>query len=312
MGSSDGFYELELAMSRITRRGFLSATAALTASVATGRHSGWSFAAETATTAAEPIRIKTGVDLMTLGASGIKTSVLGMGTGTRGGREQRELGPDRFTRLVHEAYDLGLRYIDTADNYKMHDYVRRALKEVPRHELFIQTKTPAKEASKARADIDRYRKEMGIEQLDSVLMHCMRRKGWVEDMRPVRDVLLDAKRKGQVRAVGVSCHGMDPLVDSVDCDDLDIHLVRINPTGIAAKMDGAPTQVAEQIKRMHAKGRQIIGMKIYGEGAFQSRQQRLDSLKYVLSLGCLSAFTIGFKDVQQIQETLELIQDAST
>jgi len=298
-------------MSKITRRGFLSATAAMTASVAVSGHNRWAFATDTAAVAAEPIRVKSGVDLMTLGSSGIKTSVLGIGTGTRGGREQRELGPERFIRLVHEAYDMGLRYIDTADNYKTHDLVRRALKEVPRHELFIQTKTPAKRAEDAQKHIDRYREELGIEQLDSVLMHCMRYKGWAQDMRPVRDVLLDAKRKGQIRAVGVSCHGMDPLVDSVDCDDLDIHLVRINPVGVNAKMDGSPAQVAAQIEKMHAKGRQVIGMKIYGEGAFQSREERLKSLKYVLSLGCLSAFTIGFKDASQIQETLELIREAT-
>ena len=43
--------------------------------------------------------------------------MLGIGTGTHGGREQRALGPGGFTRLVRHAYERGIRYIDTADIY---------------------------------------------------------------------------------------------------------------------------------------------------------------------------------------------------
>ena len=60
-------------------------------------------------------------------------------------------------------------------------------------------------------------------------MHCMSRKGWPADMRPVMDVLDEAKKKGQVRAVGFSCHGWDPLAAGVDTDWPDVQLVRINP-----------------------------------------------------------------------------------
>ena len=62
---------------------------------------------------------------------------------------------------------------------------------------------------------------------------------------------------------------------------------------------------------MHEKGRGVLGMKIYGEGRFKTRQQRLDSLKYVLGLGTVPAFTIGFADIKQIDETLQLIHEAA-
>ena len=54
-------------------------------------------------------------------SEGFRVSVLGMGTGTRSGREQRDLGTDGFVRLVREAYDRGIRYIDTADAYRITD-----------------------------------------------------------------------------------------------------------------------------------------------------------------------------------------------
>jgi aryl-alcohol dehydrogenase-like predicted oxidoreductase len=251
-------------------------------------------------------KITCGSDLVTLGGSGIKTSVLGIGTGTRGGREQRELGPDGFRKLVHHAFDKGIRYIDTADMYRMHGLIRGALEGLPRDELFIQTKTRAKEAKEAKADVERFRQELGVECLDTMLMHCMTTKSWPIDMRPVMDVLSEAKEKGRVRAVGISNHGMPPLQVAVDVDWIDVQLVRINPFG--QKMDGKPDEVAALLKQIHDKKRGVLGMKIFGETGFESPEQRQQSLDYVLGLGSVDAFTIGFTSAAQIDETLGMIE----
>jgi predicted aldo/keto reductase-like oxidoreductase len=286
-------------MSPFTRREFLAGSAAAGAAVLAGRF---------APAAPSRARITSGTDLVILGRSGVKSTVLGIGTGTVGGSQQRALGPGRFAKLVRHAYDRGIRYIDTADNYRMHGMVRVAIQGLPREKLFIQTKTPAHDAKSAKADIDRFRTELGVDYLDSLLMHAMRTKTFATDMRPVMDVLSEAKQKGIVRAVGVSCHGWDSLSASVDCDWIDVQLARINPFG--DKMDGKPEAVAGLLKKMHDKGRGIIGMKIYGETGFDSAQKRLESLRYVLGLGSVDAFTIGFVNPRQIDETLELIKKA--
>jgi predicted aldo/keto reductase-like oxidoreductase len=299
-------------MSTVTRREFLAGAAALGTATLIRRPL---FAAETAA------KIKKGTDLVTLGKSGIKSTVLGIGTGTVGGSEQRAMGEANFTKLVHYAFERGIRYIDTAENYSTHGLVRAALKGLPRDQIFIQTKIPSKYrgASQAKETIERYRKELGIEQLDTLLMHAMWVKTWPQDMRPVMDVLQEAKQKGRVRAVGISSHNMPPLEASVDQGDfIDVQLVRINPFGVKAMMDGEPDQVAPLVQKMHKQGRGIIGMKIYGENGYrvkgkdtpESRQKRLQSLKYVLGLGCVDCFTIGFSDPKQIDETLELIEQA--
>jgi hypothetical protein len=289
------------AMSDISRREFLAgATATLAAATLVGPPT---FAAPAAP------KIKRGTDLVTLGKSGIKTTVLGIGTGTRGGREQRELGKEGFAKLTRAAFDRGIRYIDTADNYGMHESVGFALKGLPREEFFIQTKIPTRHAEIAKATIERFRQELGIDYIDSLLMHCMTKSTWPTDLRPMMDVLEEAKQKQRVRAVGISCHGMDPMVTAVGQGNfIDVQLARINPFG--AKMDGPPEQVAALLKKMHKQGRGIIGMKVYGEDGFGSREKRLRSLKYIFGLGCVDAFTIGFRDAKQIDETLELIEQA--
>jgi predicted aldo/keto reductase-like oxidoreductase len=259
-------------------------------------------------TAVAPAKV-CGTDIVTLGKTGIKTSVLGIGTGTRGGREQRELGQPNFVRLAREAYDRGIRYIDTADAYQIHPFVGAALKEMPRDEIFLQTKTRAKDAKTAKQDIDRFRRELRIDTMDTLLIHCMTKDQWPVDMRPVIDVLVDAKEKGRARAIGVSCHSLEALVNAADCDFMDVHLVRINPAGL--RMDDTPEKVTAQIERMKQKNRGIIGMKIYAQADLKTRQQRLESLKFVLGLGAVQAFTIGFSKIEQIDETLELIEEAT-
>lgn len=287
-------------MTSISRRQFVLGTAA--GAAALGSRLGW-------TAEGTPPAKKKGSDVVTLGKSGIKTSILGIGTGTVGGSQQRALGEAGFTKLVRHALDCGLRYIDTADMYRMHYLVSVALKGVSSDKYFIQTKTTARHPEVARADIERFRRELGLQTLDTLLMHCMSKGGWDAEMRPVMDVLYEAKEKGRVRAVGVSCHGYPPLVTSSECDWIDVHLVRINPFG--DKMDDTPEKVAAEIKKMHDRGHSVLGMKIFGETGFDSAEKRLQSLKYVLGLGTVDAFTIGFTSPAQIDETLGMIEQAT-
>ncbi len=283
-------------MSPFSRRDFLAGLAA----AGTIR---WAGSPVLAASAAQQVKASA---VVSLGKTGLKTSVLGIGTGTHGGNDQLMMGQDAFTRLVRHALDRGLRYIDTADAYQMHTFVRLALQGVPRDRYFLQTKTRAKHPEVAKADIERFRRELRVDSLDSLLMHCMTTSTWPTDMRPVMDVLQEAKQKGRVRAVGISCHGWDPLVASVDCDWIDVQLVRINPFGYA--MDGKSEDVAAQIAKMCQKGRGVLGMKIFGEGKCDTPEKRCQSLQYVLGLGTVHAFTIGFVSPAQIDETMDMIE----
>ena len=287
-------------MSTLSRRHFLAG-----ASLAFGAATlGSRFASS-----AEPNRPRTAADPVTLGKTGIKTSLLGIGTGMTGGghsSNQLRAGQAAFTRLIRHALDRGIRYIDSADMYGTHIFIREALKGVDRSNLFIQTKTRATHPEVAKADIDRYREELGMERLDTVLMHCMTKGSFPVDMRPVMDALQDAKEKGKIRAVGVSCHGWDPLEASVGCDWIDVQLARINPHGTA--MDATPEKVAAQLKKMHDKGRGVIGMKICGGGGNTGAQDRLKSLRFVVGLGSVDCFAVGFETPQQIDEVVAQIE----
>jgi len=286
-------------MARISRRGFL-AQASLAAAALAGRSS----------TGAENVhKIKSGTDIITLGKTGIKTSRLGMGTGSHGTRRssnQLKLGQARFTRLIRHGLDRGLTYIDTADQYGTHIFVREALKGVEREKLFIQTKTRALHPEVAKVDLDRFRQELGTDYIDSLLMHGMGKKTWPADMRPVMDVLAEAKEKGTVRAVGISSHSTVPLRASIECDWLDVQLTPCNPFG--AVMDTPPEEAVKCFQALHARGKGVIGMKLFACGRHVKPEERRASLKFALGLECLDAFVIGFEAPEQIDDTLNMIE----
>jgi predicted aldo/keto reductase-like oxidoreductase len=293
-------------MSEPSRRDFLSQSAAAVGVLAAGNR--------ILNAADTPPNLTSGADRVPLGKTGIVTSLLGMGTGSTGVKHssnQVKLGEAKFKKLVRYAYDKGITYFDTADQYGSHLYLREALRGLPRDRLFIQTKTHATTPEMARADIERFREELGVDCLDTLLMHCMTKGSWPIDRRPVMDTLAEAKAKGRIRAVGVSCHGMDPLKVAVDCDWIDVDLARINPVGgRAGRMDGTPAEVAACLKAMHAKGKGIIGMKILAEGSLKTPEKQIESLRYVLGLGCLSCFVIGFESEQQIDQIMQRIEIA--
>src|SRR5438309_12040196 len=225
-------------MSQLSRRAFLGQSAAAVGALAVAAQAG---AADE-----EPRKLRGGTGQVTIGRTGIKTSLIGMGTGSVGVKHssnQVRLGHEKFVKLVRYAYERGITYFDTADQYGSHIYLRDALNGIPREKLFLQTKTRATTAEMARADVERFREELGTDYLDTLLMHCMVKGSWPTDFRPVMDVLTQAKEKKWVRAVGVSCHGLPPLRTAVQTDWVEVDLARINPVGVKARMDGTPDEV---------------------------------------------------------------------
>jgi 1-deoxyxylulose-5-phosphate synthase len=232
-------------------------------------------------------------DTVTLGKTGIKTSRLAMGTGTNGighrSRQTDQLGVAGLSALLQNGYDNGLRFFDLADAYGSHPHAADALKHVPREKVTVMTKSWSRDPSEMKADIDRFRKELGTEYLDIVLMHCLTDGDWTEKYRGVMDVLSEAKQKGIIRAHGCSCHSIEALRAAAKSPWVEVDLVRTNPIG--SHMDADPETVAAVIREMRAAGKGIIGMKILGQGDMRNRQD--DALKYALSMGLVDAFTIG-------------------
>jgi aryl-alcohol dehydrogenase-like predicted oxidoreductase len=248
-------------------------------------------------------------DTVTLGSTGIKTSRLAMGTGTVGSghhSHQTALGIQGLSNLLLNGYDHGLRFFDSADSYGSHPHVAEALKHVPRDKVTVLTKSWARDADGMRADLDRFRKELGTDYLDICLMHCVTEADWTDRFRGAMDVLSEAKQKGIIRTHGCSCHSIEALRAAAKSSWVEIDLARINPVG--AYMDADPATVVSVLKEMKSAGKAVVGMKILGQGALRNRQD--EGIKYALSLGLLDAFTIGAQSKHEQEDLIRRISAA--
>ena len=248
-------------------------------------------------------------DTVTLGKTGIQTSRLAMGTGTVGSghhSHQTALGIKGLSDLLLNGYDHGLRFFDSADSYGSHPHVAEALKHVPRDKVTVLTKTWARDPATAREDLDRFRRELGIDHIDVCLMHCLTEGDWTERFKGVMDVLSEAKEKGIIRAHGCSCHSIEALRAATKSPWVEVHLVRINPVG--AFMDSDPNTVVSVMREMRAAGKGIIGMKILGQGELHHRQD--EALNFALGLNLLDAFTIGAESQSEQEDLIRRIAAA--
>jgi aryl-alcohol dehydrogenase-like predicted oxidoreductase len=208
--------------------------------------------------------------------------------------------------LLLNGYDHGLRFFDAADSYGSHAHVAEALKHVQRDKVTVLTKSFSRDAATMRADLDRFRRELGTDYLDLCLMHCVTEADWTERYKGPMDVLSEAKEKGIIRAHGCSCHSIEALRAAAKSPWVEVDLARINPVG--AIMDADPATVVGVLKEMKAAGKAVVGMKILGQGALRNRQD--EGIKFALSLGLLDAFTIGAESNTEQEDLIRRIAAA--
>lgn len=260
---------------------------------------------------------RTAADQVALGKTGLKLSRLGFGTGSNSGNVQYALGQEEFNKLIHYAYDQGITYFDCAQSYRTFEWIKGAIKGLPREKLFIQSKVMGK-PDEVLAAIDHHRKVFDTDYVDSLLIHCMVKDGWTDEWKRIMDAFDEAKEKKWIRAKGVSCHSLPALRTATASNWTEVHLVRVNPQ--AKHIDGMDpswdksgtdiTPVLAELKTMRAKGRGIIGMKIIGNGDFTQAEDREKSIRFAMSRPELDAIVIGFKSRAEIDEAIRRVNQA--
>lgn len=262
---------------------------------------------------------RSATDIITLGRTGIKTTCLAQGTGWNGsGRSSAHtrLGEKAFDQLIQHSLDQGIRFMDMADLYGSHPYVRHALTDAQRDKCVFMSKIwPRKEfwnspSGGAVEEVNRFRKELKIDVIDICLIHCMTDTKWPDTYERIRDELSEMKQKGAVKAVGVSCHDFGALKVAAEHPWTDVILARINNVGKDAEMDASSEEVAAVLKQARKNGKVILGMKIFGAGKLVQPEQKDASLKYVFDNELVDAITVGMMKPAEVDDTIKRINKA--
>jgi aryl-alcohol dehydrogenase-like predicted oxidoreductase len=298
---------------KITRRVFVSSVVMAVGTVALGK-------AFPAHDVLQPEVTADPLQKVSLGKSGIRTTLLGMGTGFNGyNRTSAITRAGTAEAMIRHAYDSGIRFFDCADTYGTHPFVSRSLKGFPRDNYTLSSKIwvgqggiPEPERPGADVVVDRFRKELGTDYIDIVQLHCMTSSGWTDEYKKQMDLLENLKAKGIIRAHGVSVHSLEAMEEAAVSQWVDVIHVRINPFG-AAMDDKDPAKIVPVIEELHSSGKGVIGMKLIGNGSFSNDSDKIDrSLKYVLGMGTVDMIIAGFEKPEQIDNYISRIESALT
>jgi aryl-alcohol dehydrogenase-like predicted oxidoreductase len=153
----------------------------------------------------------------TLGRTKLRVSVAGLGTGgfSRMGLKTGKT-EDEAARLILEAVDLGVNFIDTAPPYGTEGVVGRALTSLKRDQVVIATKSSVRRDGRrftpeqVVASIDNSLRVMGTEHIDVLNLHGVEPEDYDYAVNTLAPALDAEKRKGKIRHIGLT---ENPIVD---------------------------------------------------------------------------------------------------
>lgn len=257
---------------------------------------------------------------VSLGKSGIKTSMIGFGTGYSGGNRSCNMtraGKEKGVALLRYAWDRGIRMYDAADLYGTHPFLAEAFNDKPREDYVLVSKIwvrpggiPEPERPDADVVVDRFRKELNTDYIDIMQIHCMVDEEWTDQQQRQMDILQDLKEKGIIRSHGVSIHSSIALEKCISTPWVDIVHTRVNAFGDAMD-DKDPDKVLGIVKKIHDAKKGVIGMKLIGNGNFRNDPEKIEkSLHYVLRSGAVDMMIIGFEEKWQIDDYAKRVENA--
>jgi aryl-alcohol dehydrogenase-like predicted oxidoreductase len=149
------------------------------------------------------------MDYTTLGRTGLRVSVAGLGTGgfSRVGIGQSE---DHAVGIIRQALDLGVNLIDTAAVYGTEGVVGRALRDVPRDSVVVCTKAskpindPAFTVAKILESLDGSLTRLGMDYVDVFQLHAVPPAAYDYVRNEIVPALLREKERGKFRFLGIT------------------------------------------------------------------------------------------------------------
>jgi aryl-alcohol dehydrogenase-like predicted oxidoreductase len=151
------------------------------------------------------------MDYVTLGRTGLKVSVAGLGCG---GFSRLGLGTGKSeaeaVALVRHALDLGVNLLDTAAVYGTESVVGEAIKSVSRESVVIATKAwiPRSEghsaADRAVASLDNSLRQLGTDYVDIFQLHGVSPRTYDRALDIIAPALLKERAKGKLKYLGVT------------------------------------------------------------------------------------------------------------
>jgi predicted aldo/keto reductase-like oxidoreductase len=151
---------------------------------------------------------KNGIPYRTLGRTGEKVSVVGLG----GYHLGKQSDPDESIRIIRTGIDEGINFLDNCWDYNGGESeirMGKALRDGYRQKAFLMTKIDGRTKTAAAAQLDESLRRLQTDRIDLLQFHEV-----IRDSDPDRvfakggaiEVVLEAKKAGKIRFIGFTGH----------------------------------------------------------------------------------------------------------
>ena len=256
-----------------------------------------------------------------LGKTGFQATVLSFGGGSRFTGLKTD---DEAQASFSHALDLGINYLDTADDYgraqESEIRIGRVLKG-RRKGVFVATKCSNRDGSKTRMLMERSLKNLQIDQLDLVHIHALIDEddlGRIEAKGGVLEELQKCKEAGLTRFIGITCHANPiALKKALERHDFDCTQMALNAAMAAIKAGRGMVPNPDVMEAFedtaltvaNRKKMGVIAMKVFAQDNLRHMPEATarNLIYYVLTLPITTA-VIGYPKPELLDENVALVK----
>jgi aryl-alcohol dehydrogenase-like predicted oxidoreductase len=252
------------------------------------------------------------IPLVNLGKTKMRISKIGFGTFDFGA-PSLNIGVEEGARILVEAFKLGINFWDTSDDYGSHPHIASALKQIPRKEVVISTKTYAKSGREAQKSLKNSLKELQTDYVDIFLLHYVK-SDWVNGCLRVLREMEELKNNEVVKAIGISTHSVKVAEKAANFENLDVIMAvctKISQTTIdkfpkyIPIEDGTMDEMFKALKTARENGKGIIAMKVLGNGLPWLVRNYEKVIRAVARFDFVDAMVIGMKNLDEVRKNLK-------
>lgn len=179
------------------------------------------------------------MEYRTLGRTGLKVSVIGLGGGgpSRLGQSNEVNTEAESADILRRGLDAGINFIDTAEAYRTEHIVGQAIAGRDRGSLVISTKKRAGKnritPDEVRASLDESLRQLGTDYIDVYHLHGVAPENYEHCLNDIVPTLQDLRQQGKIRFLGIteawnSDVGHDMLMKAARDDVWDVMMVGFN------------------------------------------------------------------------------------
>jgi predicted aldo/keto reductase-like oxidoreductase len=226
-----------------------------------------------------------------LGSTGVEVSAIGLGGSHLG---QATVQEDEAVRIIHEALDRGINFLDNSWDYNEGRSERRvgiALQQGGyRQKAFVMTKIDGRTKEQATAQIEESLRRLQVAHIDLLQHHEVIRfddPDRIFNEGGAMEAVLAAKQAGKVRFIGFTGH-KDPRIHLYMLETADKHGFHFDTVQMPINIMDAHFRSFAQLVVPQALERHIgvLGMKCFGGGVIlkSGAVQPMDCLHYSLNV----------------------------